>query len=125
MPEKISLELAKSYLNNYRETFELKGVPPNSYFQSYFLNKEIIDSIFAHAEEAGIECSGIRLYLGKKTTPSNEDVENQIMHVSGEYNVVVIGTDISACPITETGEIYDNLSPCPSACPPESDLLSK
>ncbi|HRN79299.1 MAG TPA: hypothetical protein PKY29_08440 [Ferruginibacter sp.] len=122
LTEKIPIEAAQTFINNYRDTFEFKGAEPDSYIRSFFIDKKAIDSIFEKAKDHGIVCKGLRIYIGKKMPPSEDDIRNPIMDTGGKYNLVVAGVDDTECTITETEEIYDNFSSCPTHCPPKSDF---
>lgn len=117
MPEKITQELAQMFTEHYRKTFEEKGVEHDGYIRSYFINREAIESIFRNAEENGIYCAGIRVFFGKKTSPSEEDIAHEIFYTHGNYNMVVAGVDDDQRTIIENDEIYDNFDPCPQLCP--------
>lgn len=122
MTERISIEEAKAFVQHYHDIFAAKGAAPDTYLRSFYMDRETIQSIFTQAEEAGIVCAGLRVHLGKKTAPTEEDITNEIMHVDGHYNLIIAGVDDANCTITETGEIYDNLDHCPNLCSSKPDF---
>lgn len=118
MANKISLETAKNYVNNYFTVSVEQGVKEDEIVKSFAIERDFIEDIFKKAEDEGLICNGLRIYLGKKT---NENPELPKFSTPADYNLIILGRDNENNNITITGEIYDNLGLCPNDCP-KTDL---
>lgn len=116
MSQKITLEEFNSYTKNYYETCIEKLEEDGTFIKSFKISRSALTSIFEAAESSEIRCESVRIYFAKKSGPTEYDLEREKFYTEGDYNLVIIGLDEEGRPITSTGEIYDNLSPCPPNC---------
>lgn len=114
MASKISTQTAKDYVDNYFSVSVAQGVKENEIVKSFAIDREFIEDIFKKADDAGMNCTGLRIYLGKKTKTNPELPK---FSTPADYNLIILGSDDNNNDITTTGEIYDNLILCPSDCP--------
>jgi hypothetical protein len=93
---------AKTYQANYMAACKANGEKESDILKSLKVEKKAVDDIFSNPN-----CTGLRLYLAKKSEPGNPLV--------GDYTIVVVGYGSDNENINS--KIWDESSPCPSDCP--------
>lgn len=96
----ITLDVARKYINNYRDHYEILPVVKT---ESMLINRECIDKILLQKD-----CSYLRFFMAKAS--NNE---------TGQYTLVIVGVDNDGNNIIQDGEnaqIYQELTLCPPDC---------
>lgn len=123
MSSRIEQQAARDYIDNYNEACLAKGETQEDVIRAFVIDKEHIDEIFAAAEEDQIECTGIRVYLSKKTPFDNQN-NHPKFSAKDDYNLILVGVDAEGENINSTDAIYDHLNAAAgtSATPSEIDF---